>query len=202
MYKTVVVIGRTGSGKGSVASLLEEKGFRHISASSEVKRDVVARRLPESHEYYKSTCRLSRIELGNDIFGRYCANAATQWRMQGTATDVVIEGLRHPEEIQYMKDKFGASILWIDADDDVRYERVRGRKRDLDGDNISREFFSAIDLEDRGVDQPEYANRLDDCKALADVVIKNNGTRNDLREKVDSLSAFLGIEGVSRSKER
>lgn len=202
MYKTVVVVGRSGSGKGSVASMLKEKGYKHFSASSEVKKDVEARRLPQTRPYYSATSTLSRLELGNDIYARYFTDTITQWRNQGTAGNVVIDGPRHPDEVTYLKDTMDAFVIWVGADDEERFERAKNRKREIDGDNITPEHFFNTDAEDRGVNQLEYGSRVDDCRSLADVIIENNGTLHDLQEKIDSFTATFGVEGGRRSKER
>ena len=74
---------------------------------------------------------------------------------------------------------------------------ARGR----DGDPETWEEFKALDDREIAI-QAESSQQVEKCLKMADRVIQNEGTLEDLRESIEGVLQDLGIEGASVDKER
>ena len=80
--------------------------------------------------------------------------------------------------------KNGATLLVVDADQKLRYERVQGRRSETD--KVSFEQFQeheALEMNDPDPHGMQKAKVIE----MADYVIQNNGTFDELKEKIDEV---------------
>lgn len=86
-------------------------------------------------------------------------------------------------EVEKLKEK-GAFLLAVDADQKLRYERnkIRGSNKD----DVNFEEFCEQERKEMGSDDPNQQN-LSACKKAADFVIENNGTIEELNEKIEKI---------------
>ena len=98
---------------------------------------------------------------------------------------IIFDSIRNPTEIIAFKNEFGNnfSLFFIDASKRIRYERVRKRKREGEG-LLSFNEFTNKNEKDLGKNQPEWGTKLKECKKLADFIIINDKSFNDLENKV------------------
>jgi dephospho-CoA kinase len=96
--------------------------------------------------------------------------------------DAVIESLRRPGEIAALR-ALGSFVLFaVDADPRIRYERIVERGSETDA--VSFEKFLFDEKRESVSDNPNVQN-LPKCIALADVLLTNNGTFDDLYRQID-----------------
>jgi dephospho-CoA kinase len=113
-----------------------------------------------------------RSEFGNDVIARRLAESIEEHLEKEQGTKILIDGLRHPDEVAWVKEHLKAQILGVTASPEVRYERTLRRGRTVDPK--SREGFTEVDHEDRGIGSKSHENQSDFCVLLADIVIENN----------------------------
>lgn len=201
------LIGSTGSGKDfaqeEIARMLHAKGIPTFETSmSGVLRTLIAatgrREYPTGYmaEFSGDLCETE----GLDILARLTLESV-QTRMQDAGfTDGVVffNGIRRPEEAAFFKKK-GAKILGIRADFETRWERVR--KRGRTGDPTTPEEFAEFNKQEMHSDR-KWGNQVEACYAEANVIIENNGSKEELLERLREELVNLGIEGQNSSKEQ
>jgi dephospho-CoA kinase len=104
---------------------------------------------------------------------------------------VIIDGIRNPGEVEYLKKKFGKNfvLIAVDAPKELRFKRLLERKKE--GDPKTFEEFNEIDETDNGKNQPEYGQRVGECLKLADYLIINDGSLDELNKKLEKISKLI-----------
>ena len=181
-----MIIGLTGtmaSGKGEVAKYLISKGFEHLMYSDILKELARSRGIELS--------RKNLQKLGNDIKQEEKNLGILSKKIVERAETgkVVADGVRNPDEIRELKKSKDAYVIAVIASQRVRFKRMRGRGRV--GDPIGfREFKRLDNIENRGVTKGQEIN---DCIKIADYVIDNSGTLDELMKKVDEILEKVNV---------
>lgn len=175
----VGVTGTLGAGKGEIVSILKTKGFTHFSV-----RDFLTQELQKRNtEVNRDTMTLLANELRKKHSPRYIIE---QLYNQAIAQkgNAVIESVRTPGEIDFLKSQTGGKfyLVAVDADQKVRYERIIGRKSDLD--KVSFEKFVSDEQREMISSDPTKQS-ISECMCRADTVIKNEGNLVDLAHQVE-----------------
>ncbi|MCH7600181.1 MAG: AAA family ATPase [Myxococcales bacterium] len=178
----VGVAGRNGAGKGEVIKLLEAKGYLAFSLS-DVIRDVLGERgLEPSRERMIETGRELRAEGGAGVLGERLLA-----KMQGDR-DYAIDSVRHPAEVDALR--AGGQpflLLWVTADEVVRFDRMQARGRV--GDPETLEALRALESRELGSADPA-AQQLDAVEKISDQVLHNDRGLEALSEALElALSA-------------
>ncbi len=172
-------IGLTGTnsaGKGETAAFFKARGYGYRSLSDVIRERLRSRGLEESRDNLIRTGNDLRREGGPDILARLV--------MDGLEPPAVIDSIRNTSEISYLKSRPGFFLLAVEAPIALRFERAAKRGRNESCATL--EEFARKEDEERSA-RPE-AQQLDACLALADAVVVNDGTIEDLHRK---LEAFL-----------
>lgn len=131
---------------------------------------------------------------------RSIAERIEQKRQLGESEKAVVDGLRHPEDILWLKKNLRAKIIGVTASSDIRFQRLITRARF--SDPTAKVLFDNADAIDMGVGQPPEGDNITQCLELADTVIENVGSKESLHRKVEELLISFGIEGNPRYHER
>lgn len=178
-----MIVGLTGSygaGKGAVADyLVHEKGFTHFSAREFIQEEVLRRGLDIS------LGREVTIPVANDLrklHGPSYIMEQLMLRALSHGGNAVIESLRAVMEVKYIQG-FGGMVLGIDAEPQVRYERII--KRGSETDHVTFEEWRAQELRESNPDDP---TKQDIFGALreSDYIITNTNSLTELEEEVDA----------------
>ncbi|MCA9330683.1 AAA family ATPase [Candidatus Saccharibacteria bacterium] len=169
--KIIGLSGTNGSGKDTIAYLLrDEYGWLFADATQMLGDELTRRGL--SHER-KNKADLSaewRREYGMGVI----VDKAVELFKQGNYSGVIVGSLRHPGEADAVHE-LGGTMLWVDADPRVRYDRIsrndRGRVEDQ---KTFEEFLIEQDREMTPVGDGATLN-MSAVKDRADMVIQNNG---------------------------
>jgi dephospho-CoA kinase len=176
MHSVIGLVGPIASGKGTVAQILKELGFEYYSLSDRIREELVSRGLPITRQYLQDVGDELRGSLGADILAvRTTGKIDIQ-----SETRIVIDSIRNPAEIGYLKEHLGAKIVGVNASPEVRYDRLVERNRG--GEPLSREEFLAMDARETEKTTDSHKIDISGCLELADYVIANNGTPDDLME--------------------
>lgn len=186
--ETQVIIGLTGlaaSGKGTAAQYLKEKyGFKVLVFSDIIKEEAERRGLLTGKGMEETKSILSefgdvwRKETGRkDIVGQKLIEKIKE----GNLNKVVVDGFRSVEEVELFRKTFKKFILiQIDASLEKRWERRL--KQDPMSKRADFEARDRNDIEKKG---------LGDVIKMADVVVDNNKTKEDMYRQLDSIVSRL-----------
>ena len=107
-------------------------------------------------------------------------------RVKNMKTDkIVLSTMRRSEDYEIPKKAFGEiKMILVEADERIRFERVHSRGRENDPKTIE-DFRKQCDRDAQIFD----FGRL---FAHADFIIENNGTKEELHEKIDDIMKKLG----------
>jgi dCMP deaminase len=173
------VAGLNGSGKGEVVRYLEERSF-YVLSLSDVLRDVLRERgLEESRD--------QMIRVGQELRAQRGPGVLAQRLAEGLEPDrnYAIDSIRHPAEVEILRGRTrDFQLLWIDAPEEVRFERVRARGRA--GDPTSLEELRAFEARETRSDDPN-AQQLARVRELADYEVANQGGLSELHDAVQRI---------------
>ncbi len=174
--KVIGLSGAISSGKTTAGKYLESLGYAYGRYSQVLQALLEERAIPVTRE--------SLQQIGEEVyegFGQRWLGSELIKRMPESG-DLVIDGLRHPEDHSFLAESFGSDFLHvhINAPEDVREERYL-----VEG--TTDEFR-------RAVAHPVEAN-IPALAALAHATIGNAGTQNAF------LSEFLEIVNNNFAKE-
>lgn len=173
------VTGTIGGGKGTIVEYLKTKDFKHYSARQFITREIVHRGLTVNRD--------SMVEVANDLRAQhgpaYVVEALYQEAKQ-SGGNAVIESVRTPGEVELLH-QLGGIVLAVDADPQTRYQRIISRGL-VETDKLTLEEFTAQEDREMTSADPNKQN-LKRCIDLADHVIRNEGSFDDLHKKVDRI---------------
>lgn len=196
MRQIIGVVGPMASGKSEVAKILVEKyDFHRYSLSDRILEECKRMKI-------KNPDRKTMQNTGDDLRDFYENDVLAVQTLKLVLADkkelVVVESIRHPEEVELLK-QFEARIIAVDATPENRFRYMRLRNRP--GDPTTYEEFLKLD-EREFTYRSENAIYIPGCMQTAEVTIYNNGSLHDLKMKTCGIISGLGIEGVHASKER
>ena len=174
------ILGFTGSiasGKGTATKYLEKKYNAKSFKFSKILRDILDRSyLPHTRDNLVKISMVMRENFGQDILAKIMAEDIRE------AKDklIVVDGVRRPDDIKYLKDIEGFQLIGIDADIKIRYERITQKSENKDDQSKTWEEF----LEDHKAETEIYIPEL---LKQANTVIDNGGSLEELQKQLDNL---------------
>jgi len=169
-----VIIGLTGkarSGKDTIAKYLcEHYGFKHY----DFYKDVL---VPELEKRGLEPTKMNASLVGNEMRKEEGMDIMAKRLLKKIdVPDAVVTGFRSPEEVEYFKEHtHDFTLVFVDAEPEVRFSR----RSPLDP-QTKEEFFKRDEMDEKG-------KNMEAVFLMADNVIDNNGTLDELYEKVEEL---------------
>lgn len=178
MKKDASIIGLTGTngaGKGEVAAYLKRKGYTCFSLSDLVREEL--------RKKENEVTRSNLIKMGNELREKFGPDILAKRIMKQVKERAVIDSIRNPHEVDYLREQKDFVLLSIDAPVELRYERVRkrGRKESV----VTLEEF--IKKEEEEMTDYEKGQQLLNCMKMADYTLINDGSLEDLHKKLEEL---------------
>ncbi len=181
--KVVGLTGTIGSGKELVKDFLTKRfncWYVHLSSM------IVG----ELEKKKRSFTRKTMQDLGNELrkkYGSYILAKLAVEYMQRDKEMLIVDGIRHPAEIEYLRNKFGRDfvLIAVDAPQQLRFERIVKRARPTDPKTW--EEFIALDERDQGRGEPDYGQQTVRCRDRADFLIVNNGSLEEMEGKINEI---------------
>ena len=181
--QVIGIAGRNVCGKGTaVEYFLKQHDGESFRYSTRLTQTLKQYRIPDDRKNLQDLSTLLRQRWGEDLLARNmlqdCLDSPKRY--------VVIEGIRRPSDVELVIKEFGDryTLVWIEAEAEVRYERMRRRTEKV-GENVMawEEFLKREEAE------PE--RQLDVIKAAARYHIDNNGTQERYLAQLASLAHEL-----------
>ena len=169
------VSGLAGSGKSFVSELATKRGAIIVSMG-----DIIREEAKKRGESTGETAENLRKEHGQYIVAELTVKKIKKLLDEGLTSSIVVEGIRSPHEVNLFKENFSDFIiLSIFANQEIRFERIKARKREDDATNFD-EFKIR---EDR-----ELNFGIGDVVSLSDKIIINE---SDLDSYLIEIENFL-----------
>tara|TARA_B100000214_G_scaffold291881_1_gene221601 strand:+ start:1205 stop:1771 length:567 start_codon:yes stop_codon:yes gene_type:complete len=179
-----VLIGLTGryaSGKSTVVDFLVSKGLASESCSDSIRAHLKQNGIEESRE--------NLINGGNEL--RRLGGPGILAEMLIERLDgkhAVIDSIRTPGEVEALREREDFILIEVRAGMDARWERAQSRART--GDISDKETFFANE-EKEAVAKDESGQALNATAALADLILVNDGTLEELYSDLEELWTML-----------
>ncbi len=178
------ITGTIGAGKGAVVEYLRTKHqFVHLSARDFITNEITKRGLPINRDTMTEIANLLRQEHGSSFIVEELYRQADR-----DGRNVVIESIRTEGELTFLRKQKNFSLLAIDSEQKLRYQRVLERKSSTD--NISFAKFRDDEAREAESDDPNKQN-INFCIKNADFVIRNNGSFEDLHTEIEKILEHL-----------
>ncbi len=172
------ITGKNGSGKSSVAQFLMDNGYVYYSLS-----DIIRDELENAG---RDTSRENLIQMGNDLRASGGAGVLAEHTLKKLRVNecAVIDSIRNPFEVERLRIREDFYLISVEADSEVRFSRCQ--KRNRAGDSQNYEVFLDVEAREAASADPT-TQQMDRTAEMADAVVKNNGTVNELNEKISQI---------------
>lgn len=171
--KALIIAGMAGAGKTEFAQYCRSLGIPVIQMGDLVREKVGEYGLEMNGKNIARVANEERLKLGTDVWARRTAK-----RVGGRNT--VIDGTRSEAEVAHFRNHFGRSavVVAVYASAKTRFERLKSRNR-------SDVPLTTGEFEER--DRRELGWGLGNVIALSDRTVGNEGTIEELKQKVKEL---------------
>jgi len=173
--RLIGLTGTNGSGKGEAAAFFMGKGYACLSLSDIIREKLREDGLEPSRDHLIAGGNALRKQGGPDILARLV--------MERVRGKTIIDSIRNPSEVAYLRNQPGFVLVGIDAPAALRFERLQKRGRNESVRTLE-EFIRKEAEEDSG--DPD-AQQLRRCLALADVLVFNDGPLEELHRRLEEI---------------
>jgi dCMP deaminase len=177
--------GRNAAGKGEVARYLRAKSFYYFSLSDILREEIRSRGQQPTRELL--------IAAGNELRRQYGSGVLADRTLRKLEPDrnYVIDSIRNPSEVAaFRSSKHPFKLVFIDAPLEIRFARAVGRARE--GEPLDIEKFKEIESREESGDM--HSQNLKNVEALADCHLINDGSVEQLGERLDELVRIFSSE--------
>jgi len=159
-------VGKIGSGKDTAADYIIKKyGFISLRLSDVIADELMQLGTENTRENKQIMGTKMRREQGEEILMRKLFEKVRK------GVNYVFNGVRHPEEADFLKRK-GGILIKINCNEKVRFERTRGRDK--------------VDWMEFEIMERRESERTID-KIRTDFSVDNNGTLESFHKQLDKL---------------
>lgn len=184
MKKTIVgLVGETGSGKDTIADYLKREYGAVLMRFADPIKDTLS-------IYFDKLSKKDQqwlYSVFKDRFGADILSRAMRKRIEDADDElIVVNGVRMPSDYEFIREFENSKILYITAQEKIRWQRITGRGEKTD-DQLPFESFQALNEKETEVHVPEIG-------AKADFVINNDKDLEYLLAEADKFMEELGVK--------
>ncbi|MCD6091834.1 MAG: AAA family ATPase [Bacteroidales bacterium] len=174
------ITGTLGAGKGTIVDyLVNQKKIAHYSVRAYLIHEIEKLGLPNNRDSMTLVANRLRAENSPSFITDELYKEALK-----SGKTAIIESIRTPGEIESLRSKGKFYLLAVDADPEIRYERIVQRASETD--KISFETFLANEAREMNSHDINKQN-LKKCIELADFAFDNNGDFALLHQQVEQV---------------
>ena len=170
--------GRNGSGKGEAAEFLKSRGFQYDSLSNAIREELQKQGRSLTRENLLGCGNTLRQQLGSSVL------ADRILKRLDAEKNYVVDSFRNPHEVAAFRTRKDFVLMKVTAEPRVRFERIRLRGRENDPRTFE-EFKKLETAETTGKDMT--LQQLVLTAEEADIEVENNGTLDELHEKLKAV---------------
>jgi dephospho-CoA kinase len=173
----VGLTGRNASGKSTLVSWFSERGLRSVSCSDSIRTWLSDQGI--------ETTREALIEGGRELRRNGGAGVLAEMLLEILdGEDAVVDSIRTPAEVEALRGRGDFFLIDVRADEEARWQRMTQRGRA--GDPVEKESFLSQEAAE-ATSKDEAGQALDATAAMADITVLNDGTLEDLEEKLEGI---------------
>lgn len=173
------IAGEMASGKGTVAKHLAAEHGANTRRFSTILRDLLDRiYIEQTRENIANISTVLRKTFGEDLL----AKAMYHDTQNDENEIVVVDGVRRLADIAYLRELPHFKLIYVEADMEVRYERII--KRGENTDDLTKTFD-----EFKKDHELETELQIRDLKNYANYIVNNDGVYIDLYKQLDEIIA-------------
>lgn len=174
------VSGLPGAGKGSVSEIATQKGAMIV-----IMGDIIREEAKKRGEPTKETAKNLRKEHGPNIVAELTVKKIKKMQEDGFESSILIDGIRSPHEVKIFKENFDNFIIVsIFANPEIRFERIKSRKRE--DDTTDYEVFAERD-------QNELDFGIGNVISLSDKLIINESDIESFEQEINEYLEEIDI---------
>ncbi len=186
MLTVIGLVGPIASGKDSVLDELKGRGFKAFFLGDRTRDEADRRGLPHDRSVLQDMGNDLREKFGDDILVKL-----TEKLFNGSEEKIVIDGIRNPGEIAYLRKKYNSIIIGVTAPFDTR--REFSRKRSGDADPKTSKEFELVEKRDRGIGEGSHGQQVEECLKMSDIVVENKGSPSELISRIRDALDKVGL---------
>lgn len=171
--RSIGLTGTNGSGKGEVAAFFQKRGYAYVSLSDVIRDELEKNGMPITRDNLIRKGNQMRETQGADVLARIVTK-----KIKGKT---VVDSIRNPQEVEYLRGVDSFILLAIDAPVEMRFERAKKRGREESASTL--QDFIAKESEE--MTDRQTGQQLSNCIQLADFKIENNSTLENLYKKLE-----------------
>ena len=176
--KLLLITGMAGSGKTTLANLLQDKGYTVLTMGDVIRHEVRMRNLAPTPENLGRMAQEIRETGGDEAVAKKCIPLVI-----GEPNDrVALDGVRSLDEVYAFEEAFSIYMVAAHASPETRYRRLRSRGRSDDPPN--RQVF-------RERDHRELSFGMGEAIAMSDYIITNENGLDELERRLDRVLTRL-----------
>ncbi len=170
-------VGPLAAGKGTTCQYLKEKYNANAYRFSTVLRDVLDRLyLEQNRKNLQYISLILRKAFGDDLLALAIAKDVEN----DNSSFISIDGIRREPDIKYLKELPKFHLIYITADQKIRYERIIKRVENTDDSKKTFEQFKKDE-------KRETERQIKQVAKLAKFTINNNGTFEQLYQQIEDI---------------
>lgn len=170
--------GRNAAGKGETSQCFMSGGFEYLSLSDELRACLEESGIEPTRDALIEGGTNLRASRGLDVLARRVTRRFTQGLNQ------VVDSIRNPEEVLFLKTRPNFFLLAVEAPVAIRFARARKRARP--GDPVDEEGFARAEERELASGDPA-AQQLLATIEMADFRLENNGDLDTLASRVRAI---------------
>lgn len=183
------LVGPIASGKGFLGKYLESRGFCYTSTSDRVRDEAKRQGIDPVRENLQNIGNQLREDFGVEVLVMRCLTL-----ISSEANLVVIDGMRNPGEVRFVKEQLGGSIIGIDAPAELRLKWYLARAKSRGEDGVTEADFWRANNRDLGMGENSVGQQGRETFLMSDRVIINDGSDRMMRECEGWLREKFGVE--------
>jgi len=174
--------GKNGAGKGEAAKVLQELGYSYHSLSDALRDEL--------KNQGKEVTRSNLVVIGNEMRKNFGSGILAERTLEKLSKDelAVVDSIRNPFEVEALRSRNDFFLLAIGASSQIRFERIKARKRESDPQSY--EDFLESEAKEAKSDDPAN-QQLNSTIEMADATLKNESNLDELRGKVQEVLTAL-----------
>lgn len=177
------------AGKGTVIEFLRRKGFDCSSLSDRIREEITRRGEEITRERLLAVADQLRQDFGPDVLAR----RTWQIILENKNSKLAIDSIRGLAEVDFFKKQSGFYLIGITASREKRFAWAKKRAREEEP--LTWEKFVQVDEQDFFSGDGKTGRNISACLAQSDFLIENNGTIEDLYQKVEGILEQIFANG-------